>query len=131
MQLIDLEFAKQKLRSGDIDGAVELLRELVDDEYETGEMAFRAKAVSDLVEALSQRGTAADLQEAQHEVDRLAAVPTDPAFVLHDVQLLRMRALLAQARGDAIAYRDFADRYRALATSCGFEGHMAMAEAMR
>ena len=131
-QLIDLEFAKEKLRSGDIDGAVELLRELVDDEYETGEMAFRAKAVSDLVEALSQRGTAADLQEAQHEVDRLAAVPTDPAFVLHDVRSRRrMRALLAQARGDAIAYRDFADRYRALATSCGFEGHMAMAEAMR
>ena len=41
-----------------------------------------------------------------------------------------MRALLAHARGDDTAYRDYRDRYRAMATSLGFEGHMAMAEAM-
>jgi hypothetical protein len=28
------------------------------------------------------------------------------------------------------AYRDYRDRYRALATSLGFEGHMNWAEAM-
>ncbi len=54
-----------------------------------------------------------------------------PGFVLNEIQLLRMRALLAQAQGDDAAYRDFVDRYRAMAKSLAFEGHMAIAEAMR
>ena len=56
------------------------------------------------------------------------AVPTDPGFVLHELPLLR--ALLAEARGDEVAYRDFVNRYRAVATKVGFEGHIAMAESM-
>jgi hypothetical protein len=51
--------------------------------------------------------------------------------VLNEIQLLRMRALLARAHGDELAYRDFADRYGAMAESLGFEGHMAIADAMR
>jgi adenylate cyclase len=43
---------------------------------------------------------------------------------------LRLRALVARARGDEATYRDFADRYRAMATSLGFEGHMKLADAM-
>ena len=42
----------------------------------------------------------------------------------------RLGALLAQAHGDDAAYRDYQDRYRAMATSLGYEGHMAWAEAM-
>jgi adenylate cyclase len=30
----------------------------------------------------------------------LAAVPTDPGYVVNDIAVLRLRALLAQARGD-------------------------------
>ena len=45
------------------------------------------------------------------------------------IVLLRLRALLAGARGD-FAYRDLVRRYRAMAESLGFEGHMAWAEAM-
>ena len=41
-----------------------------------------------------------------------------------------MRALLAKAHGDETAYRDCRDRYRAMAKSLGFEGHMKWAEAM-
>jgi adenylate cyclase len=70
------------------------------------------------------------LEAAQATIDRLAAVPTDPGFVLHEIPLLRLRALLARAHGDEAGYREFADRYRAKATECGFEGHIAMAEAM-
>ena len=44
--------------------------------------------------------------------------------------VLRLRALLAQARGDEPAYRELRDRYRAMATELGFEGHMAWAAAM-
>jgi adenylate cyclase len=57
-------------------------------------------------------------------------VPTEPGFVLHDIFLLRLRALLARTRGDEAAYRDFRDRYRRMAKTLGFEGHIAWAEAM-
>ena len=66
----------------------------------------------------------------QATIDWLAAVPTDPGFVLHEIWLLRLRALLARARGDEDAYRDYRDRYRDMATSLGFEGHTRWAEAM-
>ena len=71
-----------------------------------------------------------DLHEAQAAIDRLAAVPTEPGFVLNDIWLLRMRAWEAQARGDEPAYRDYRDRYRAMANSLGFEGHIAWAAEM-
>ena len=83
-----------------------------------------------MVESLLGRGTDTDIHEAQGAIDRLAAVPTDPGFVLHEITLLRLRALLARARGDENAYRDYRDRYRAMAKSLGFEGHMKWAEAM-
>jgi hypothetical protein len=51
-------------------------------------------------------------------------------FVLRDVILLRPRALLARARGDEVAYRDLVNRYRAMAESLGFEGHIAIARMM-
>ena len=47
-----------------------------------------------------------------------------------EITLLRLRALLARARGDDAGYRDLASRYRAMAESLGFEGHMAWAAAM-
>jgi adenylate cyclase len=47
-----------------------------------------------------------------------------------DLWLLLVRTLLLGARGNESAYRDHRDRYRAMATSLGFEGHIAWAEAM-
>jgi hypothetical protein len=41
-----------------------------------------------------------------------------------------LRAQLAHARGNHASYRAFRDRYRAMAMSLGFEGHIAIAEAM-
>ena len=41
-----------------------------------------------------------------------------------------LRALLARTHGDATAYADFRDRYRDMATTLGYEGHIAWAEAM-
>jgi adenylate cyclase len=35
---------------------------------------------------------------------------------------------LARGHGDDTAYRDYRDRYRELATSLGYEGHMKWAE---
>ena len=93
-------------------------------------MLSRGAATVALVESLLRRGSDTDLQEAAAAIERLAAVPTDPGFVLNEIPLLRLRALLAQALGDDTAYRDYRDRYRATATSLGFQGHMQWAEAM-
>ena len=62
--------------------------------------------------------------EAEAAIDRLAAAQADEGLVIREIWLLRMRALLARAHGDEAAYRDYRDRYRAMATSLGFEGHM-------
>ena len=82
------------------------------------------------METLLERGAGGDVAEAEAAIDRLAAAPADDGLVTREIWLLRMRALLARAQGDDAAYRDYRDRYRAMATSLGFEGHMKWAEAM-
>jgi len=74
--------------------------------------------------------SADDVAEAEAAIARLAAAPADDRLVLRDLWLLRIRALLVQAQGDDAAYRNNRDRYRAMATELGFEGHMKWAEAM-
>jgi hypothetical protein len=82
------------------------------------------------VETLLDRGADADLAEAEAAIERLAAAPAEEGLVIPDIWLLRLRALLARARGDAAAYTEFRDRYRDMARTLGFEGHIAWAEAM-
>ena len=40
------------------------------------------------------------------------------------IWLSRLQTVMAQAHGDEVAYSDFRDRYRVMATSPGFEGHI-------
>jgi class 3 adenylate cyclase len=128
---IDLEFAKEKARTRDFDAAIELLRRVADRELRTGDAVFHAVAVAALVESLVARGADADVDEADAQVQRLAcAAQADIGLAVEEIWLLRSRALLARARGDEIAYRDYRVRYCAMATSLGFEGHIAWAEAM-
>jgi adenylate cyclase len=127
---VEIEIAKEMARTGDRDGAVEILRAVSEHEVSTGDILYRGAAVTALVETLLERGTESDVMEAEAEIKRLAAMPVERGFVLYDVTLLRLRALLARARGDDTAYRDFVHRYRTMATSLGFEGHIAMAETM-
>jgi hypothetical protein len=68
--------------------------------------------------------------EAEAAIERLAAAPADEGLAIREIWLLRLRALLARAHGDDTAYRDYRDRYHDMATSLGFEGHIAWAEAM-
>ena len=74
------------------------------------------------------RGNDTDVHEAEAAIERLAAAPTDEGLVLRDIWLLRLRALLAKARGDEAGYCDYRDR--SMAASLGFEGHMKWADAM-
>ncbi|WP_204808685.1 AAA family ATPase [Mycobacterium riyadhense] len=128
--VVDAWQAAELARAGDLDGAIDLARAAVEQEYVCGDMIYLAGSVSTLVKALLQRGGPTDLDEAHAAIDRLAAVVTEPEFVVHEIWLLRMRTLLAQARGDQAAYRDYRDRYRAMANSLDWQGHIAWAEAM-
>jgi hypothetical protein len=83
-----------------------------------------------LVETLLDRAANGDITEAAAAIGRLAAAPTDEDFVPRDILVLRLRALLARAHGDATAYADFRDRYRDMARTLGFEGHIDFADAM-
>ena len=128
--MVDVRIVELTAEGGDVQGAIESARRIVDQLFESGEMLSRGAATVALVESLLRRGSDTDLQEAAAAIERLAAVPTDPGFVLNEIWLLRLHALLARAHGDEAGYRDYWDRYRAMATSLGFEGHMQWAEAM-
>jgi adenylate cyclase len=128
--MADIQIAECKAQNGDTGAAIEISRATVEHLFGSGEVMFRGPAITSLAESLVRRGTKPDLQEAQAVIDKLAACPTDPGFVLYEPPLLRLRALMARAHGDKAAYRDYRDRYRTMATSLGYEGHIAWAEAM-
>ena len=77
-----------------------------------------------------ERGAEGDLAEAQEAIDRLANWQTGNGSAMREITLLLLHALLARARGDDVAYRDLVSRYRAMAESLGFEGHIDWANAM-
>jgi hypothetical protein len=79
---------------------------------------------------LLDRGAGNDVAEAEAAIERLAAAPADESLALRDIWLLRLRALLARAHGNEARYREYRDRYRDMAKTLGFEGHIAWAEAM-
>ena len=106
------------------------MRKAVDEQHQAGRLGFVVFGTGVLVEALLECGTEGDLAEAQEAIDRLANLPATEGWVVCDIWLLRLRALLAQAHSDEASYRDYRDRYRAMAKSLGFEGHMMWAEAM-
>jgi adenylate cyclase len=130
LQVLEILIAREKARRGDLNDAIDSARAVLASLSPSGRCTWGALATAALVEALLRRCSETDLREAQAAIDELAAVPTDPGFVLHDVWLLRLRALLAQAESDEASYRDHRDRYRKMATDLGFEGHMAWAESM-
>lgn len=129
-RMCDIEFARAHSRSGDYGSAIELASTVLAEQFETGEMIFRGPATTVLVEALLSRGVAGDIAAAELAVDRLAAVPTEPEFVLHELAVLRLRALLARAHGDAAGYAQFRERFRDKAVQASFEGCLAQAEAL-
>ena len=122
--------ARERARRGDRDGAIPLLRDAVDDLFHAGQLLSCIEATAFLVETLLDRGANGDVADAEAAIARLAAAPADQGLVIRDVWLLRLRALLARAHGDDVGYREYRDRYRDMAKTLGFEGHMKWAEAM-
>ena len=131
LPLIDLFAARERAKRGHRDGAIPVMRKSVDRNTRSAAHSSTAFPLTGVmfVETLLDRGTDGDVAEAEAAIARLAAAPADGS-VIRDVWLLRLRALLAQARGDEDGYRELRDRYREMATSLGFEGHMQWAAAM-
>ena len=131
LPIVEVYVARERARRGDRDEALALMLAAVDHLFRGGLLLpWGVPATGVLVETLLERGDESDVAEAEAAIIRLADAPADDGLVIREIWLLRLRALLARARGDEDAYRDYRDRYRAMATELGFEGHMAMAEAM-
>jgi len=132
MPLVDVYSARERARRGDRDEAIPLIRAAADHLFREGRLLFHGIPVTGvLVEILLDRAADGDVAEADAAIERLAAAPADEGLVIRDIWLLRLRALLARARGDDDdAYRDLVSRYRATAKTLDFEGHIAWAEEM-
>ena len=130
LPVFDVWAARERARCGDRDGAIPQMRAAIDDLFRSGQLGSCVPATGVLVETLLERGANGDVTEAEAAIERLAAAPTDDGLALRDIWLLRLRTLLARAHGDAAAYADFRDRYRDMARTLGFEGHIGSAEAM-
>jgi class 3 adenylate cyclase len=127
--IIDAWKAQEQARRGDRDGALEQLRSAVAELRSAPQLGRYVPTTAILVETLLSGGDPADLHEAEAAVEQLASAAGDD-LVLRDIMLLRLRAMLARAQSDKDTYREYRDRYRAMAKSLGFEGHMKWAEAM-
>ncbi len=117
-------------RSGDREGALPVLRSANDDLFAGGQFGHCTPVTRLLVRELLADSDESRVGEAEAAIERLAAVPVLDGLAIQEVTLLELRALLARAKGDETGYRDYRDRYRTMATSLGFEGHMRWAEAM-
>ena len=130
-RLSNVYLARERAWRGDRDDAIPLMRAAVDHLFREGRLlTWGVPATGVLVETLLDRGADGDLAEAEAAIERLATAPADEGLVMREIWLLRLRALLARAHGDAAAYAQFRDRYRDMAKTLGFEGHTAWAEAM-
>jgi len=121
---------RERARHGDRDAAIPAMRKALDELNDDERLGYSVWATGALVETLLERGADADLAEAQQSIERLANLRADQDSAMREITLLRLRTLLARARGDDVAYRDLLSRYRATAQSLGFEEHIAWAEAM-
>jgi hypothetical protein len=130
LPVTDLVIAQERARRGDRDAALATTRQAVDELHRAGRFGYCDLANGVLAEMLLERGAEGDLVEAQEAIDRLAQLPADTGSAMRDITLLRLRALMARARGNGVAYLDLAIRYRDMAKMLGYEGHIAWAEAM-
>ena len=126
----DVWAARETARRGDRDAAIPEMRQAVDElrQAETSSMACGVPAFWwRHCWSVAPRATWPK-PKRRSTGWRTCAADHDSAML--EITLLRLRALLARARGDDVAYRDLLGRYRAMAESLGFEGHIAWAEAM-
>jgi hypothetical protein len=131
LPIVKVYMARDRARRGDRDDALPVMRAAVDHLFREGQLLeWGIPATAVLAETLLDRGADGDVAEAEAAINRLASAPADEGLVIRDIWVLRSRALLARARGEGVNYLEFVNRYRDMAASLGFEGHIDWAEAM-
>jgi hypothetical protein len=131
LPVVNVYLGREMARRGDHDDALRLIRTGLDQLLREGRlMGWGTPATGILVETLLAPGAHHDIGEADAAIERLAAAPADGPRPVRDVLLLRLRALVARARGDETGYADLRGQYRDTAAEMGFEGHIAWAAAM-
>ncbi len=126
----ELWITREKARLGDSDAAIPVTRKAIGELSQAGGVAYGLWGTGIHVETLLERGTERDLTEAQEAIDRLSSL-SDNGTAMREITLLRLRTMLARARGDAGAHAHLRDQYRQTAEALGFEGHTDWAETMR
>ena len=101
----ELWVARERAGRGDRDAVIPVMRQAVDELHQAGRLSYGVWGTGLLVETLLDRGAEGDLAEAQEAIDRLANLRADQDLAMRDITLLRLRTLLARARGDDSAYR--------------------------
>lgn len=131
LPIVEVCSARERARGGDRDDAIALMRSTVDHLFRTGRLLLWAvPATGALVETLLDRRADGDVAEAEAAIQRLATASADEDLVMREIWLQRLQALVARAHGEDARYCEHRDRYRDMATSLRFEGHMQWAEAM-
>jgi hypothetical protein len=131
LPIVNVYLAREMARRGDRDDAIPLMRAALDHLVCEGQLlVWGTPATGVLVQTLLDRAADADVVEAEAAIERLADALADEGLVMREIWLLRLRALLARAHGDEARYRDYRDRYRDMARTLGFDGHIAWAESM-
>jgi class 3 adenylate cyclase len=133
LPLVNTYLARERARHGDHDEAIRLMFAAIDHPLSQEQLlgwSYALPTTGVLVETLLDRGSEADVAEAEATIERLATAPAADGLPMRDIWLLRLRTLLAGARADDSAYRDYRDRYRTMSKSLRFEGHTTWAEAM-
>ena len=127
LPLFEAYLALERADHGEVDVAIQQWRAIAEDMERAGAVSNLDLPLMFTAERLLSRG---DYDEAAREIERLALLGADLDWGSRELVALRLRVLLAQARGDDTAYRDLLNRYRAMANELGFEGHMAWAAEM-
>ncbi|OBI77513.1 adenylate/guanylate cyclase domain-containing protein [Mycobacterium sp. E740] len=114
---------------GDFSAAIPLIRGAAETMFARRQYTYWIPVAGFLVDALLKRNADGDTAEAAAAIDELERAPLEGA-VIRDIWLLRLRALLANARGDDTAYRELRERYWTMADDLGYEGHQKWAAVM-
>jgi hypothetical protein len=129
LPIVEIYLARERARRGDRDDAIPLMRAVGDHLFLDGRLPlWGVPATGVLVETLLDRCAAGDMAEAEAAIKRLAEAPADEGLVVREIWLLRLQALLARAHSDDVRYREYRGRYRDMAKTLGFQGHIAWAQ---
>jgi hypothetical protein len=101
LPVVNLYLARETARRGNRDQAVPLMRDVLGQLFGDRQSLWSIPATGVLVETLLNRGADGDVVEAEVAIERLAE-RIGPEIALNKIWLLRLQALLARARGEAL-----------------------------